>query len=94
MTVVARHSSYNRGHPPAGLVRRVEAEQSLGIVQATRIQAGAHVTQAALSASALLSSAEENCVRMAPLGEARYKLIVDAFTMFAAGEVANMGRPW
>jgi hypothetical protein len=94
MSAIARRDTYGRGGPPTGLVRAVEAEQSRGIVQATRVQAGEYVGRTALLAAALLSREEENCIRLAPLGEQRYKHIVDTFAMFAAGEIAGLRSPW
>lgn len=70
--------------------RAVQAEQGAALVRATRVTGRAFVASVGLTHTAQLSRDEELAIQNAPLGEARYKHIVDAYAMFVAGEV---GRP-
>jgi hypothetical protein len=62
-----------------------------GIVRTARVQAAAHVTRVALQEAGLLSAAEAQLIRHAPLGEVRYQALVDAFTHVAHDEIIRMG---
>jgi hypothetical protein len=74
--------------------RELMAARREGMVRATRVQAAAHLTRVALQEAGLLSSMEAQLIRQAPLGEPRYQVLVDAFTMFAAEEITRMGWQW
>ena len=78
------------GRVPRDVVHAVVREHGRGLVMAARLDAGAHATRTALVNTALLSKDEENFIQMAPLGEARYKAIVDAYAIYAAGEVGQL----
>lgn len=78
------------GRVPRDVVRAVEREYGRGLVVAARLDAGAHVTRTALINTAMLSRDEETFIQFAPLGEARYKAIVDAYAIYAAGEVGRL----
>jgi hypothetical protein len=69
------------------VVRAIEAERGHGMVRAARVEARAQVAEEALRRTALLSMDEERFIQMAPIGESRYKAIVDEFAIFAAWEV-------
>lgn len=58
----------------------------------TRVQEAAYVTDTALLLTARLSKHEEDLIRMAPLGEARYRHLVDNFAMQAGDEIRGLGR--
>jgi hypothetical protein len=75
---------------PSDVARAVRAEHGQGLVDAARIEAGAHLARTALINTAMLTRDEENFLQLAPLGEARYKAIVDAFAIYAAGEVGRL----
>jgi hypothetical protein len=78
-----------RGQVPREVVRQVQREMGHGLVVGARLEAAAHTTRTALVNVALLSQEEEQCIRLAPLGEARYKAIVDAYAIYAAGEIGR-----
>jgi hypothetical protein len=67
--------------------RATDAETGRGIVQKARLTARARVAEEALRQTAMLSHDEERYLTMAPIGESRYKAIVDEFAIFAAWEV-------
>jgi hypothetical protein len=71
----------------ARAVRRVQGQ---AVVVATRMNAGAYVTSVALHNTALLSKDEEQLIQFAPLGEARYKALVDGYTMYALRELGRL----
>lgn len=77
------------GRVPREVVRAVDREHGRGLVQAARVDARAHVARTALLNTALLSADEASFIQMAPLGEARYRAIADAYAIFAAGEVGR-----
>jgi len=57
-------------------------------VAAAKIEAAAFATHVALSHAGMLSAAEARLIQMAPLGEARYRAIVDAFAGYACQEIS------
>lgn len=73
------------------LTRQVEAVRGSAVVSAARINAAAYVAHTALSFTAQLSAEESRLIEMTPLGEPRYKAIVDHFTGVACAEIAGMG---
>lgn len=79
-----------RGRISREVVRAVEVERGRGVVQAARVDAGAAVTRRAQINTALLTKDEENFIQMAPLGEYRYKAIVDAYAVFSVGVVGAL----
>lgn len=72
------------------LARDVAREHGQGLVRAARVNAMAHVARTGLLNTALLSRDEEMFIAMAPLGEARFKAICDAYAIYAAGEVGRL----
>jgi hypothetical protein len=84
-----------RGRParrlPATVVREVEAAQHRGVAAAARVNAAAYVTHTALNFTAGLTGEEARLIEQCPLGEGRYKAIVDHFTGVACAEIAGMG---
>ena len=68
----------------------IEREHGRGLVIAARLNAGAHAARAALMNTGMLSKDEELLLQFAPLGDARFKAIVDAFAIYAAGEVGRL----
>lgn len=77
---------------PAREARRLDATlrqaQVPGMRAAAKIESAAFATHVALSHAALLSAAEANLLTMAPLGEARYRAIVDSFAGLACHELS------
>lgn len=73
------------------LQRRVDAAHADGLEAAARIEFAAYATHVALHHVARLSNLEAQLIQQAPLGEARYKLIVDTFTGVAGAELASSG---
>lgn len=78
------------GRVPHEVVKGVIRQHGRGLVRAARLDAEAHVARTALVNTALLTKDEENFIQFAPLGEARYKAIVDAYAIVAAGEVGSL----
>lgn len=72
------------------VARVVHQEHGRGIVAAARVNAAAHVTRTALLNTALLSREEEQLIQLAPLGEPRYRAIIDAYAIVAAGIVGEL----
>jgi len=76
---------------PAREARRLDATlrqaQVPGMRAAAKIESAAFATHVALSHAALLSATEANLLTMAPLGEARYRAIVDSFAGLACHEL-------
>jgi hypothetical protein len=91
MSDLARRQSSTLGSVSWNNSREVMAARGEGVIRATRIEAAAYVTHIALQAAGRLSNMEAQLIKQAPLGEARYQAIVDAFTNFAVGEVTWMG---
>jgi hypothetical protein len=75
---------------PRPVAREIAAARSRGEVSTATVHALAQVTHTGLTLAAMLSSEEERLVSMCPLGEARYKALVDQFTAAAAAEIATM----
>ena len=59
------------------------------LVSEARVQGKAFVTHTALQLTASLTALEEQAIKAAPLGEPRYKVIVDAFAIGAANEITR-----
>jgi hypothetical protein len=81
---------------PARLERAINNEVALvqgrAIVQATRTQAVEYVAHSALRAVEGLTEMETLALQRAPLGDARYKAIVDTATGVLARIVAETGQ--
>lgn len=81
---------------PARLERAVRNEidvvQGRGLIQAARTQAVEYVATSALRAVEGLTEIETLALQRAPLGDARYKAIVDTATGALARIVAETGQ--
>jgi hypothetical protein len=75
---------------PRDVVRTIQREHGRGLVVAARLNVGAHAARTGLLNTGMLSKDEEYLLQLAPLGEARYKAIVDAYAIYAAGEVGSL----
>lgn len=69
--------------------RDIERMQSQALVADVREQGRALLTNTALQNVGALSALEQHLIQVAPLGEARYKHIVDAYAMGAAQAIAR-----
>ncbi len=67
--------------------REVERVQAQALVADTREQGRALLTNTALQNVGALSALEQHLIQVAPLGEARYKHIVDGYAMGAAAAI-------
>jgi len=76
------------------LVRQLTAVEHELAVAIRREDARGQVAQAAMLATAVVSSTEEQLVRMCPLAEPRLRAIGDAQAMGAATAVMSFGRGW
>ena len=87
---------------PREVQRAVDLESAKGLVEATRVQAQGHVAWTRIQVTeqvastgmaqlAALSAEEGRLIRQAPLGEERYRAIVDTFAGVVANEVAKLG---
>jgi hypothetical protein len=75
---------------PRQVQRAVTAAHYQGLVAAARVQATAYTTQVALSLVGQLSAEEARLIEQSPLGEPRYKAIVDSFAGAACTEIARL----
>ena len=69
--------------------RAVEHVQGQAVVAEVREQARAFLTNTALQNVGALTALEQHLIQVAPLGEARYRHIVDAYAMGAAQAIAR-----
>lgn len=69
--------------------REVERVQAQAIIADTREQGRALLANTALLNIGSLSALESHLIRVEPIGEARYKAVVDAYAMGAANAVAR-----
>ncbi len=93
-------SSLDRGYPSSGglfpsQIQRAtqrELERTIGeaLVVRTREQARGALTNEVLETAGALTALESHLIQIAPLGEARYRAIVDSFVMGAATSIARL----
>lgn len=69
--------------------RDMERVQGQAILAEVKEQARAMLTNTALQNAGTLSALETHLIQVAPIGEARYKHIVDAYAMGAAQSIAR-----
>lgn len=67
--------------------REIERVQAQALVADTREQGRALLTNTALNNVGALSALEQHLIQIAPLGEARYKHIVDSYALGAAAAI-------
>jgi hypothetical protein len=67
--------------------REIERVQAQALIADTREQGRALLTNTALNNVGALSALEQHLIQVAPLGEARYKHIVDSYAMGAAAAI-------
>ena len=67
--------------------REIERVQAQALIADTREQGRALLTNTALNNVGALSALEQHLIQVAPLGEARYKHIVDSYAMGAASAI-------
>ena len=70
---------------------RREVERVVGQARVNQLteEARGYLANQALEVVGALTTLEQQLIQAAPLGEARYKLIVDSFTMGAANSIAR-----
>lgn len=69
--------------------REVERVQGQAVVAEVKEQGRAFLTNSVLQSVGALTALEQHLIQVAPLGEARYKHIVDSFTMGAAQAISR-----
>lgn len=69
--------------------REIERVQAQALIADTREQGRALLTNTALQNVGALTALEQHLIQVAPLGEARYKHIVDAYAMGAAQAISR-----
>jgi len=78
---------------PSAIERQTkrEIERVVGQARISKLteEARGHLANDALEIVGALSCMEAQLIQVAPLGEARYKLLVDSFTMGAANTIAR-----
>lgn len=82
-------------HAPPRRLARSEHQRAVtlrdaqipGQIAAAKIEAAAFATHTALSHATTLSAAEGRAIEYAPLGQNRYKAIVDSFTGYCCEEL-------
>jgi len=83
-------SDRSSGRVSREVVKAVQREHGRGLVLAARLNARAHAARTGLINTAMLSKDEEHFIQFAPLGEARYKAIIDTYAIWVAGEVGSL----
>jgi hypothetical protein len=76
---------------PRPVVRQVDRAGFRGLEVSAKVQAAAYVTHVALSQVGMLTAEEGRMIEQHPLGEPRFRVIVDTFTGMAAAEIARLG---
>lgn len=71
--------------------REVEQVQSRTVVARLVEDGRAHLTNTALEHVGALTALEQHLISVAPLGEARYREIVDSYTVGAAASIRRWG---
>lgn len=71
--------------------RELERVQARGMVAKLVEDGRAMLTHTALEHAGALSALEEHCIRVAPLGEARYREIVDSYALGASAAIRRWG---
>ena len=79
----------NRPEVMNALNTQIERVQAQALVADVKEQGRALLTNTALQNVGALSALEAHLIQVAPLGEARYKHIVDAYAMGAAQAIAR-----
>jgi hypothetical protein len=69
--------------------REIERVQAAALIVETREQGRAMLANAALQNVGALTALEQHLIKIAPLGEARYKHIVDGYTLGAVNTLAR-----
>jgi hypothetical protein len=69
--------------------REIEKVQAQALIADTREQGRALLTNTALQNVGALTALEQHLIQIAPLGEARYKHIVDGYAMGAAQAISR-----
>ncbi|KZE42038.1 hypothetical protein [Microbacterium sp. T32] len=70
--------------------REAERVQAQAIVAEVKEQGRAFLTNSVLQNVGALTALEQHLIQVAPLGEARYKHVVDAFTIGAAQAISRL----
>jgi len=79
------------GRIPRPVARAIAGAGYRGAVATATVRAAGHVTHTALALTTMLTAEEERLIGICPLGEARYRMLVDQFTAVAATEIAKLG---
>lgn len=69
--------------------KEIERVQAQALIADTREQGRALLTNTALQNVGALTALEQHLIQVAPLGEARYKHIVDSYAMGAANAISR-----
>lgn len=87
-TDIARLTPRRLTHEDRRLAATLREAQVPGQRAAAKIEAAAFAAHIALSHATMLSAAEGRAIEYAPIGEQRYRLIVDSFAGYCAEELA------
>jgi len=69
--------------------REIERVQARALIEQSYEQGRALIANLVLESTCALTALEQHCIEIAPLGEARYKAIVDAYALGAAQRIAR-----
>lgn len=72
--------------------RELERVQARGLVAKLTEDGRAMLALTALEHASALAALEEHCIRVAPLGEARYREILDSYALGASAAIGRWGR--
>jgi hypothetical protein len=69
--------------------REIDRVQAQAVIATVREEGRGYLANAALQSVGALTALEQHLITVAPLGEARYRAIVDAFTVGAASAISR-----
>ena len=76
---------------PRHVVRAVDNAAHRGLIAASKVQAAGYVTHVALNQVAMLTAEEGRLIEQSPIGEPRFRVIVDTYAGLAAAEISQLG---
>lgn len=81
---------FSSRRPPMAVVRAVESVNHRAVVAAAKVESAGFVTHVALLEVESLTNEEARAIERCPLGEPRYRALVDTYAGLAANEIARL----
>jgi hypothetical protein len=76
---------------PRQVTKAIDRVAYRGLEASAKVQASGYVTHVALAQVAMLTAEEGRLIEQYPLGEPRFRVIVDTYAGMAAAEIAQLG---